>query len=113
MKINKVTTGFVVQVFDTKIGKYVSQSFIAADPVDYESEKGESLSSTFLESFGIGPNTTEPYFPFDMVQPDSKTKLDSCREQIQNDLLCLLDNYPNEVKDKACQIVVDNFQKLK
>ena len=42
----------------------------------------------------------------------------SCREQIQEDLISLLDSqfglveYIDEVKDLACQIVVDNFKKL-
>jgi hypothetical protein len=40
------------------------------------------------------------------------------REQIQEDLICLLDSqfgmveYVDEVKDMACQIVVDNFNNL-
>lgn len=40
------------------------------------------------------------------------------REQIQEDLICLLDSqfgmveYVDEVKDMACQIVVDNFDNL-
>jgi hypothetical protein len=46
------------------------------------------------------------------------TTLASCREQIQEDLISLLDSqfglveYVDEVKDLACQIVVDNFKKL-
>jgi hypothetical protein len=40
------------------------------------------------------------------------------REQIQEDLICLLDSqfgmveYVDEVKDMACQIIVDNFDNL-
>lgn len=40
------------------------------------------------------------------------------REQIQEDLICLLDSqfgmveYVDEVKDMACQIVIDNFDNL-
>lgn len=33
MKINKITTGFVIQTFDTELGKFVSQEFIAGDDV--------------------------------------------------------------------------------
>jgi hypothetical protein len=42
----------------------------------------------------------------------------SVREQIQNDLICLLESqfgevdYLSEVQDLACQIVADNFTKL-
>lgn len=40
------------------------------------------------------------------------------REQIQEDLICLLDSqfglveYVDEVKDMACQIIIDNFDNL-
>lgn len=33
-------------------------------------------------------------------------------EQIQNDLICLLDDCPDKIVDKACQIVVDGFKPL-
>jgi hypothetical protein len=48
----------------------------------------------------------------------TETDLLSVREQIQEDLICLLESqfgeveYLNEVQDLACQIVVDNFSKL-
>jgi len=44
--------------------------------------------------------------------------LEDVREQIQEDLICMLDSqigmieYVNEVKDMACQIIVDNFKDL-
>jgi hypothetical protein len=47
------------------------------------------------------------------------TNLLSVREQIQEDLICLLESqfgevdYLDEVKSLACQIVVDNFNQLK
>jgi hypothetical protein len=48
------------------------------------------------------------------------TTLASCREQIQEDLICLLEAANNlglkehleEVTTLACKIVVDNFKKL-
>lgn len=57
MIINKITTGFVVQKFDTDIRQFVSQEFIAGDQVEFENEAGEQV-----ESF-------DSYLPFDMVQP--------------------------------------------
>ena len=36
MKIKKITTGFVVQEFDTELGTYISQEVIASDEVAYE-----------------------------------------------------------------------------
>jgi hypothetical protein len=47
-----------------------------------------------------------------------QTDIISVREQIQNDLICLLESqfgevdYLSEVQDLACQIVVDNFTQL-
>ena len=48
------------------------------------------------------------------------TDFASCREQIQEDLICLLEagnnlgveNFVEELKTMACQIVVNNFKKL-
>jgi hypothetical protein len=48
----------------------------------------------------------------------TETDIISVREQIQNDLICLLEShfgevdYLEEVQDLACQIVVDNFAQL-
>lgn len=35
-----------------------------------------------------------------------------CREQIQEDLRCLLEGQDTELVDKACQIVVDRFKEI-
>ena len=46
------------------------------------------------------------------------TQLLAVREQIQEDLICLLESqfgevdYIDEVKSLACQIVIDNFNQL-
>lgn len=58
MQISKITTGFVIQVYDTESGKFISQEFVAGDDVVYESG-GESVDGDLI------PN----YLPFDMVQP--------------------------------------------
>ena len=47
-----------------------------------------------------------------------KKELIQMREQIKEDLICLLDSqfgmveYVDEVKDMACQIIIDNFDNL-
>jgi len=51
----------VIQDFDEKTGKCVSQEFVAGDQVDWENEDGESIEAPGGEGFD--------YFPFDMVQP--------------------------------------------
>jgi hypothetical protein len=56
MNIHKTTIGFVTQIFNED-GKFVSQSFIAGDQVEYENENGEA----------INPDV-ECYFPMDMEQ---------------------------------------------
>ena len=57
MIVNKITTGFVIQKFDTETRQFVSQEFIAGDQVDDEDEYGEPV-----ESF-------DEYLPFEMKQP--------------------------------------------
>jgi hypothetical protein len=64
MKIKKITTGFVVQTFDTFIGKFISQEFVAVDDCEYENEEEEIVDSELLEV-----NGKEVYLPFNMIQP--------------------------------------------
>ena len=59
MIINKITTGFVIQQFDTEKQKFVSQEFIAGDEVDWETEVGQPADMD-----------ESPYLPFNMEQPD-------------------------------------------
>lgn len=61
MLINKVTSGFVIQTFDTKKGKFVKQEFIAGDEVEYEDVKTGEPS----DDDGV----CNTYLPFDMIQP--------------------------------------------
>jgi len=118
MNILKITDGFVIQVFDTNTGKYISQNFTAAANVNYENEAGHTLFAAQLEQYNFGPYAaSEPYLPFDMVQPTTELSipLQSCREQIQEDLLALCSGYGINNKmflTLACQIVVDNFKKI-
>ena len=42
----------------------------------------------------------------------TKRDVKEVSEQIQNDLLCLLDNFPDAVQSNACQIVVDRIKAL-
>lgn len=39
--------------------------------------------------------------------------MEELSEQIQNDLICLLDGYPEELVTAACQIVVDRIKQQK
>lgn len=65
MLINKITDGFVIQVFDTETGKFVSQTFTCADGCNYEDQAGNTVESSLLEVDG-----KEVYLPFDMKQPE-------------------------------------------
>jgi len=65
MLVKKITTGFVIQTFDTELGKFVNQDFIAGDGCDYEDENGETVDSDLLEVDG-----QEAYLPFNMQQPE-------------------------------------------
>jgi len=64
MLVKKITLGYVVQVFNTDTGHFVSQNFVAGDTTEYEDEKGNPVNSEKLNVEG-----TEAYLPFDMVQP--------------------------------------------
>ena len=59
MLINKITEGYVVQVFDTEQNDFVEQRFVAGDQVSHEDDEGNNISSSLVTK----------YQPFDMVQP--------------------------------------------
>ncbi len=65
MKISKITTGFVIQTYDTKTGRCVGQEFVAGDEVKYEDKHGESVD---------WEEAPEAYQPFNMAQPGSKAR---------------------------------------
>ena len=56
-EIRKITTGFVIQRWDKKTGKFLGQEFVAGDEVDYEDEFGKSIDDEEPE-----------YREFEMVQ---------------------------------------------
>jgi hypothetical protein len=58
VKINKITSGFVVQTYDTQTGRCVEQSFIADDDVAYEDRWGDAVDWREKE---------DAYQPFDML----------------------------------------------
>jgi hypothetical protein len=64
MLINKVTTGFVVQVFDTDKGCFVSQNFVPGECA-YEDRRGKPVAAGLLAIDG-----EDVTLPFEMVQPD-------------------------------------------
>ena len=66
MLINKVTVGFVIQVFDTEKKAFVDQNFIAGDEVSYEDQYGKAVDPQYMHTL----DGKTPYLPFDMVQPD-------------------------------------------
>ena len=70
MKINKITTGFVIQTYDTVLQKWTGQEFVAGDQTDYE----EAGTGAILTPAEIWPGSPEPYLPFVMRQPDEIAK---------------------------------------
>lgn len=65
MILNKTTTGFVVQKFDSETGRCLSQEFVASDQVEWEDQKGEPI-----EDGQYGIDTEALYWPLDMKQPE-------------------------------------------
>ena len=78
MLIRKITTGFVVQTFDTTAGRWVFQEFVAGDHTDYEDASGQPVDSGLLMAKRRvkgkkGRKKTareEAYLPFEMKQPN-------------------------------------------
>lgn len=103
MIVNKITHGYVIQKFDTKINQCVSQEFIAGDECSYEND-GEIVNFDDI---------ADVYFPYDMVQPDQKIKLDSVKEQIQIDIMSHFEDCLNQDQmDFLCEIIVKNFKNI-
>jgi hypothetical protein len=71
MLVNKITVGFVIQVFDTKKRRFVSQEFVAGDRCEYEDKDGVPACSEALEVDG-----EEAALPFDMVQPKPSDEIE-------------------------------------
>lgn len=71
MIINKITTGFVIQSYDTDTGRFVGQNFVAGDQVEYELPDGGMVDDAEMAVHNFGPGAEEePYLPFDMKQPE-------------------------------------------
>ena len=66
--LKKITTGFVVQVFDVEAKQFISQEFVAGDQCDYENEDGEVVEP---DNFN-GEDGREVYLPYDMGQPNEQ-----------------------------------------
>jgi hypothetical protein len=65
MVIQKITTGYVVQKFDTETQKWDSQEFVTGDYVVYETENGNDIEESKFEELTNGND----YLPFNMEQP--------------------------------------------
>ncbi len=64
MLVKKITHGFVIQTYDAKKRRWISQEFEAGDDVEWEGGNGECLDDP-EESPAY-----DDYLPFDMVQPN-------------------------------------------
>lgn len=65
MILNKTTTGFVVQKFDSDTGRCVSQEFVTSDQVEWEDQKGDRI-----EDGQYGIDLEGLYYPMDLKQPE-------------------------------------------
>lgn len=67
MILRKITTGFVIQYWDTKKGCFTEQEFVGIYQCEYETEDGEPIfEEDHLDLY-------DAYLPFDMVQPKKQT----------------------------------------
>jgi len=65
MNAKKITTGFVIQTWDTDKKKWINQEFIAGDDTTWEDEHGNILEDPPTQNNGL-----IPYLNFDMIQPE-------------------------------------------
>lgn len=65
MILNKTTTGFVVQKFDSETGRCLSQEFVASNQVEWEDQKGNPI-----EDGMYGIDLEGLYWPLEMKQPE-------------------------------------------
>src|ERR1039457_6985743 len=70
MRINKITTGFVVQTWDTELKKWISQEFVAGDETNYEKAGGDARDPIEPREGWPGWPDPKPYLPFDMKPPE-------------------------------------------
>lgn len=75
MIVSKITPGFVVQKFNTETGQYFKQEFIGGCEVEYENELGDPI---LPPDEMMNEDGSEPYLPFDMVQPEIKPDTSRC-----------------------------------
>ena len=62
---NKITIGYVIQVFDTNTKTCIKQEFIAGDQVEWETVTGQPYDCDEEEHSFV----FEMYQPYEMVQP--------------------------------------------
>jgi hypothetical protein len=74
MIIDKITTGFVIQRFNTDSQEFFSQEFIGGDEVAYEVD-GSPINVVNFEDRLVGK---VPYLPFEMKQPDEMVEGRDC-----------------------------------
>jgi hypothetical protein len=65
MIVSKITTGFVVQKFDSDTGRCESQEFVASDQVEWEDQAGNPI-----EDGQYGIDLEGLYFPVELKQPE-------------------------------------------
>ena len=65
MIVKKITTGFVIQTYDTEMNCCIHQEFVAGDQVEWEDEEGTTIDDMYQDDIVV---EAFPYQPFDMVQ---------------------------------------------
>ena len=111
-KVYKYTEGYVTQVYDTLKNKWVSQKFTAGVEADWEDELENTIE------FGFALDRKNPYLSFDMLPPSLLENLILQREQLQEDIKCILDEVEytldngQKMIDNICQVVCDRLNSI-
>jgi hypothetical protein len=81
MLVNKITEGFVIQVFDTELRRFVSQEFVAGDRCEYEDKDGVPVCSEAMEVDGKEAFAAVRHGAAQAVRRDRAPALDEGRGQ--------------------------------
>ena len=95
MLFKKITEGCAIQTFND-VGEFLCQEFVAGDSVAYVTKDGDPINSADMP---LGGNEYHPFF--------GTSHLIDLREQLQEDMMCILDGLDDELVNRVCDSIVE------
>lgn len=88
---------------DYRVGQFLENP-LTTDGIEYVKDEHKNNKNELTQFWMDFYNIKEEF--------DILLELEGLREQIQQDLLCVLDGFNSEVRDKVCQVVVDRVNEV-